>query len=81
MLSSTNVVCSLLEEVITDDQMESTCSVFKTFIKRNWVKHILMPSYHTDTKKTAERPIQLFKLTHEKQVLQREITYQCFMVW
>ena len=62
MYSSTNIVCGL-PEVVTDDRLDSISSVFKTFIKRNGVKHSLMPSYHTDTNKTAERPVQLFKQT------------------
>ena len=61
----------LPEEIVTDNGPQFISSAFKSFLKRNGVRHTLVPPYHPASNGAAERSVQILKRNLEKQVLQK----------
>lgn len=57
------------EEIVSDNGPQLTSHEFKTFLRRNNVKHVLTPPYHPQSNGAIERCVQTTKQALGKQVL------------
>lgn len=65
----------LPEEIVSDNGPQFTSGEFQQFMKKNGVKHTLVPPYHPASNGAAERSVQILKRTLLKQVLDGDGQY------
>ena len=60
----------LPEEVVSDNGPQFTSSEFAAIMRRNGIKHTLIPPYHPQSNRAAERSVRVVKEALVKQVIQ-----------
>ena len=53
----------LPKELVSDNGPQLVSSEFRDFLKKNGVKHTLVPAYHSASNGAAERSVQIVKST------------------
>ncbi|RUM45434.1 MAG: hypothetical protein DSY80_03315 [Desulfocapsa sp.] len=59
-------------EVVSDNGPQLTSVEFEEFLKRNGVKHTLVPAYHPSSNGAAERTVQIVKSALKKAIVAEE---------
>ena len=60
----------LPEEVVSDNGPQFTSTEFAEFIRKNGIKHTLVPPYHPQSNGAAERSVRVVRDALVKQVLE-----------